>query len=314
MIDELFRKHFGSDVPADDSFVDDFPGEQLALTTDAHVVDPIFFPGGDIGRLSVNGTVNDLVVQGAEPLFIAAAFILEEGLLVEELERIVRSMADAAREVGVRIVAGDTKVVPRGSGDRVFITTTGVGAVRSHHSISGANARPGDVVLVSGPVGDHEMAIVAARSGIELEGDFRSDTAPLLDLARPLWESCEIHVMRDPTRGGLATTLNEIARQARVAIEIDEGEVPVRPEVQGACELLGFDPLYLACEGRLVVLLPQEEADRALEIMKANPLGRQAAKVGRVVPEPPGKVYLRTRIGGRRVLDLLSGEQLPRIC
>lgn len=314
LIEQVFRPRLGVDAPLDDSFVFDVSRGRLAITTDVHVVDPIFFPGGDIGRLAICGTVNDLVVQGARPQYIAAAFVLEEGLPLAELERILESMAHAATEAGVRVTAGDTKVVPRGKGDKVFVTTTGIGEIVAGYPISGANARPGDAVLVSGPIGDHEMAIVAARAGIELEGEFRSDVAPLTDLVLPLLETCEVHAMRDPTRGGLATTLNEIARQSRVGIELDEGSVPVRPEVLGACELLGFDPLYLACEGRVVVILPDKEADRALETLRTHPLGQGAARIGRVVGEPAGKVFLRTRIGGRRVLDMLSGEQLPRIC
>ncbi|MDZ7374460.1 MAG: hydrogenase expression/formation protein HypE [candidate division KSB1 bacterium] len=314
LIEEVFRARFGVNEPPDDSFVTDLPHERIAVTTDAHVVEPIFFPGGDIGRLAICGTVNDLAVQGAVPRLITAAFVLEEGLSLVELDRIVASMAQAAETVGARIVAGDTKVVPKGKGDKVYIVTTGLGVVESPYPLSGSNARPGDVVLVSGPVGEHEMAIIAARSGIALDGDFCSDVAPLLDLAAALWRSCEVHAMRDPTRGGLATTLNEISRQSRVAIEVDERSVPVRPEVLGACELLGFDPLYLACEGRLVAVVPESEAERALTVLRTHPLGREAAVVGRVLREPEARVYLRTGIGGRRILDLLSGEQLPRIC
>jgi len=314
LIRDIFRRHFGDDVPLDDSFIARSPGERIAVTTDAYVVDPIFFPGGDIGRLAVSGTVNDLAVQGAMPVYIAVAFVLEEGLPLNELEQVVQSMAATCAGVGARIVAGDTKVVPRGKGDRLFVATSGLGVVLSPWPLSGANARAGDVVLVSGPVGEHEMAILVSRSGIELGGEFRSDVAPVLDLARALWESCEVHAMRDPTRGGLATALNEIARQSQVAIEVDEGQVPVRSEILGACELLGFDPLYLACEGRLIAVVPEAEAERALSVMRSQPLGRDAAVIGRVLPEPKGRVYLRTSVGGRRILDLLSGEQLPRIC
>ncbi|GAA1654979.1 hydrogenase expression/formation protein HypE [Catellatospora bangladeshensis] len=291
-------------------------GTRLAFTTDSYVVSPLFFPGGDIGELAVNGTVNDLAVAGARPLYLSAGFILEEGFPVADLVRIVASMAAAAQAAGVRIVAGDTKVVRRGQADGCFITTAGVGVREREHSPSVAAARPGDAVLVSGPVGDHGMTVLIARGDLDLEVDLRSDTAPLHELTAALLDAAGAGVrgMRDATRGGVATVLNEIARAAGVTVVVDEEAVPVRPAVRGAAELLGIDPLYVACEGRFVAVVAPEAADAALAALRAHPLGEQAAIIGRVDADPAELVLLRTRFGGTRIMDLLVGDPLPRIC
>jgi hydrogenase expression/formation protein HypE len=291
-------------------------GGRLALTTDAFVVRPIFFPGGDIGRLAVCGTINDLVAGGARPLYLTAAFVLEEGLPIVDLERIVRSMRAACDEAGVTVVAGDTKVVDRGKGDRIFIATTGVGCVPAGRSLSVAAARPGDRLIVSGTLGDHGVAILALREGIELETALESDVAPLGGLVEAICAAAPdgLRGMRDPTRGGLASALNEMAAASGVGLALDERALPVRREVRAACELLGLDPLYVANEGKLVAAVAPERADAVLAAMRAHPLGREAACVGEVVAAHPGKVVLRPRVGGARVVPLLQGEQLPRIC
>ena len=290
-------------------------GPRLAFTTDSFVVRPLFFPGGDIGRLAVHGTVNDLAVSGARPLFLSAAFILEEGLPLDDLKRIVASMRAACEEAGVALVTGDTKVVDRGKGDGVFITTAGVGLVPEGLSLSIHAARPGDRILLSGTLGDHGIAIMSVREGLEFETALESDTAPLNGLAGAILEACpETRCMRDPTRGGLASALNEMADASGVGVSLDEAAIPLRPEVKGACEMLGFDPLYVANEGKLIAVVPPEFADHVLEAMRAHPLGRDASVVGTVVPDHPGMVILRSRVGGERVVTLLSGEQLPRIC
>jgi hydrogenase expression/formation protein HypE len=290
------------------------PG-RLAFSTDSHVVTPLFFPGGDIGRLAVCGTVNDLAMVGARPLWLSAGFILEEGLSLATLQRVVASMQDAAGQSGVTIVAGDTKVVERGKADGLFINTSGVGWVPEGREVGGAGARPGDVVLVSGPVGNHGIAVLAARGALAFETRVCSDIAPLTGLVEAMFgASSSIHVLRDPTRGGLATSLNEIARQSRVAIHLDEPSIPVHPAVQAACEMLGFDPLYVANEGKLVAILPRSEADGVLEAMRATDLGAQACVIGEVVDTPAGRVLMKTRIGGTRLVDMLTGEMLPRIC
>jgi hydrogenase expression/formation protein HypE len=279
------------------------------------VVRPIFFPGGDIGRLAVHGTVNDLAVGGARPLFLSAAFILEEGLALADLKRVVASMRAACDEAGVALVTGDTKVVDRGKGDQVFITTSGIGLVPEGRSLSIRNARPGDRVLVSGTLGDHGVAIMSVREGIEFETVLESDSAPLADLTRVMLEACPgIRCMRDPTRGGLSSALNELAAASRVGVELREAAIPLRPEVRGACEMLGLDPLYVANEGKLIAVAPPAEADRLLEVMRRHPLGRNAALIGEVVAEHPGMVVMRSLVGGERVVTMLSGEQLPRIC
>jgi hydrogenase expression/formation protein HypE len=287
----------------------------LAFTTDSFVVRPIFFPGGDIGRLAVHGTVNDLAVGGAEPLFLSAAFILEEGLAVTDLQRIVASMREACDEAGVLLVTGDTKVVDRGKGDQVFITTSGIGIVPDGRSLSIHSARPGDRVLVSGTLGDHGIAIMSVREGIEFETVLESDSAPLTGLTRVMLESCPaIRCMRDPTRGGLSSALNELATASRIGVELQEAAIPVRPEVRGACEMLGLDPLYVANEGKLMAVAPPADADRLLEAMRRHTLGRNAAIIGEVVADHAGMVTMHSVVGGERVVTMLMGEQLPRIC
>jgi hydrogenase expression/formation protein HypE len=288
---------------------------RLAFTTDSFVVRPLFFPGGDIGKLAVHGTVNDLAVGGAVPQFLAAAFILEEGLALDNLRRIVASMREACEEAGVALVTGDTKVVDRGKGDQVFITTTGIGTVPEGRLLSIRNARPGDRILVSGTLGDHGIAIMSVREGIEFETVLESDTAPLAGLTAAMLRACpRIRCMRDPTRGGLSSTLSELATASRVGVRLAEEALPIRPEVHAACEMLGLDPLYVANEGKLVAVVSPEDAERVLEVMRAHPLGRNAALIGEVVADHPGIVLLRSVVGGERVVTLLAGEQLPRIC
>jgi hydrogenase expression/formation protein HypE len=288
---------------------------RLAFTTDSFVVRPIFFPGGDIGKLAVHGTVNDLAVGGARPLFLSAAFILEEGLAVADLKRIVSSMREACALAGISLVTGDTKVVDRGKGDQVFITTSGIGLLPEGRALSIRAARPGDRILVSGTVGDHGIAIMSVREGIEFETVLESDSAPLNDLTRVMLEACPgIRSMRDPTRGGLSSALNELAAASRVGVELREARIPLRPEVRGACEMLGLDPLYVANEGKLLAVAPPFDADRLLEVMRNHPLGRNAAIIGEVVSDHPGMVTMHSLVGGERVVTMLAGEQLPRIC
>jgi hydrogenase expression/formation protein HypE len=288
---------------------------RLVLTTDSFVVSPLFFPGGDIGDLAINGTVNDLAVCGARPLHLSAGFILEEGFPVADLQRIVASMARAAAAAGVDVVTGDTKVVQRGKGDGCYVNTTGVGVLERPVALSAAAVRPGDTVLVSGPIGDHGVTIMLARGELDIESDIESDTAPLHELVAVLLDAAPgVRVLRDATRGGVATILNEVAVASQVAIVVDETAVPVRPEVLGASELLGIDPLYVACEGRMVAVLPAEQADAALAAMRSHPLGRDAAAIGAVKDDPPGLVLLRTTFGGTRIVDMLVGDPLPRIC
>jgi hydrogenase expression/formation protein HypE len=289
--------------------------ERLAFTTDTFVVHPLFFPGGDIGSLAVHGTANDLAMCGAKPLFLSAGFVLEEGLPFADLERVVASMAQACAKVGAPLVTGDTKVVDKGKGDGLYVNTSAVGRVRDGVHVAPDRARPGDVVLVSGPVGDHGIAVMAAREGIELDTALVSDSAPVEDLVNALLEAVpDTRVLRDPTRGGLATALCEIACSSRVGLRIDEAAVPVRPEVQAACEILGFDPLYVACEGRFLAIVPRAAEPSALAALLALPAGAMARRIGAVTEEDPGRVVLRTRIGSHRLLEKLSGEQLPRIC
>lgn len=287
----------------------------LAFSTDSHIVSPLFFPGGDIGRLAVCGTVNDVAMLGAEPLFLTAGFILEEGLDIETLGRALASMAAAAAEAGVQIVAGDTKVVEKGKADGLFINTAGVGWIPAGRQVGGQMARPGDVVLISGTLGDHGIAVLAARGEMGFETGVQSDVAPLNGLIRAVLEAApHTHVLRDPTRGGLGTTLNEIARQSQASIWLDEKTIPVQQAVRAVCEMLGFDPLYIANEGKVIVITPAEEAGAALSAMRHSPYGAQAARIGTVKADNPGRVLLRTPIGGTRILDMLSGELLPRIC
>lgn len=288
---------------------------KLAISTDAHIVFPLFFPGGDIGRLAVCGTVNDIAVSGGVPLFLTASFILEEGLPVEKLHQVLSSMQRAAEEAGITFVAGDTKVVERGKVDGLFISTTGIAWIPEGIAINGSNARPGDIVLVTGTMGNHGMAVIAARGELGLQLQVQSDVAPLNHLISDLLTAApHTHVLRDPTRGGLATTLNEIARQSQVSIQIIEEAVPVNPAVQAACEMLGFDPLYVANEGKLVAILPEEEAEAALAALRQTQYGQHAAIIGRVFASPSGRVTSRTLIGGTRILDMMAGEMLPRIC
>jgi hydrogenase expression/formation protein HypE len=282
---------------------------------DSHVVTPLFFPGGDIGKLAVCGTVNDVAMLGARPLYLTAGFILEEGLSIETLQRVVASMKAAADEAGVQIVAGDTKVVERGKADGVYVTTTGVGARRAGHHVSGANAKAGDAVILSGPIGDHGIAVLGARGELGFTSDIQSDVAPLNHLIEAMLDaSPNIHVLRDPTRGGLATTLNEIAAQSKCCITLNEQSIPVHPAVNAACEMLGFDPLYVANEGKLVAMVAAADAERVLSTMRATRYGEESVIIGEVTAEPRARVLLRTAIGTTRVVDMLAGEMLPRIC
>jgi hydrogenase expression/formation protein HypE len=290
-------------------------GDRLAFTTDAYVVDPLFFPGGDIGRLAVCGTVNDLAVGGAAPLCLSAAFVVEEGLPIDLLREVAGSMADAAREAGIAIATGDTKVVPKGACDKLFVTTSGVGVIRRGIELRADRALPGDVVLVNGWLGDHGAAILAARGDLALDTPIRSDCAPLHRLIASLLDAAPgTRCIRDATRGGVATVLNEFARASGVSIEIDEQSTPLREPVKGFCEILGLDPLYLANEGKIVAIVPEREADAALASMRRDPLGREAAAIGEVFRGDPGRVTMRTGFGGSRIVDMLVGEQLPRIC
>ena len=325
LIQRVFMKGFGSQPPAaleDQATLalgspagNGHSAPRIAMTTDSFVVRPPFFPGGDIGRLAVHGTVNDLAVGGATPLWLSAAFILEEGLPMADLRRIVASMRDACAEAGVSIVTGDTKVVDHGKGDQIFITTTGVGIVPEGRSLSVCNARPGDKVLVSGTVGDHGIAILSVREGIEFETVLESDSASLADLTRTMLAACpSIRWMRDPTRGGLSSSLNELADASNVGVKLDEPAIPLRPEVHAACAMLGLDPLYVANEGKLVAIVPPHDAEHLLDAMRGHPLGRNAALIGEIVDEHRGMVIMRSFIGGERVVTMLAGEQLPRIC
>ncbi|MFZ5587305.1 MAG: hydrogenase expression/formation protein HypE [Thermodesulfobacteriota bacterium] len=301
--------------PMDDAAVLAPPAGRLAISTDTFVVDPVVFPGGNIGSLAVHGTVNDVAMRGARPLWLTVGFVLEEGLSIPLLEEIVTAMAAAAVEAGVVIVAGDTKVVGRGQADKLFINTTGVGVIPDGVEVGAHLAAPGDAVLVSGSMGDHGVTIMAQRQGLNLDAPLKSDSASLNGLTAALLAACPgVHVLRDPTRGGLATTLNEIARTSRVALELNEGSIPVSPAVAGVCELLGLDPLYLANEGKLICIVTGEQAEAALKAMRGHPLGRGAAVIGRVLDQPAGRVWLKTAVGGGRILDMLTGEPLPRIC
>ncbi len=290
-------------------------GRRLAFTTDSFVVSPLFFPGGTIGDLAVNGTVNDLAVSGARPLYLSAGFILEEGFPVEDLRRIVDSMVAAAAAAGVQVVTGDTKVVQRGKADGCYINTAGVGVLERDDTLGAGRARPGDAVLVSGPIGDHGVTIMLARGELDIESDVESDTAPLHELVEALLDATTgVRCLRDATRGGVATILNEVARASNVAIVVEESAVPVRAEVRGASEILGIDPLYVACEGRMVAIVDGAEAGAALDALRSHPLGAEAAVIGRVKEDPPTLVLLKTEFGGTRIVDMLIGDPLPRIC
>ena len=298
----------------DDSAVFDVSG-RLAFTTDSYVVTPIFFPGGDIGKLAVCGTANDLAMSGACPLYLSLSFIIEEGFSKKDLERVVSSVKKAAKEAGVSIVTGDTKVVDRGSADKLYINTAGVGVVPEGVNISGGSAKPGDVVLLSGPIGDHGIAVMSKREGLNFVTQLQSDCAPLNALVADILEaSSNIHCLRDPTRGGLATALNELAGQSQVKILIEEERLPVREEVLAACEMLGFDPLYVANEGKLVALVAASDAERVLHAMQKNRYGKEAVILGEVVEGDPGRVVMKTHLGTARIVDMLTGDLLPRIC
>ena len=290
-------------------------GGRLAFTTDSYVVNPIFFPGGDIGRLAVCGTVNDLSMVGATPLYLSLAFIIEEGLAMDELERVLVSVQAAAREAQVQIITGDTKVVNKGSADKLFVNTAGIGTLPEGTDISGSNAKPGDKVILSGTIGDHGIAVLSQREGIGFSTKLESDCAPLNGLvAEMMAASRQIHALRDPTRGGLATTLNELASQSKVGIRIEEEKIPVRDEVRGACEMLGIDPLYVANEGKLVALVHPEEAEAVLKKMRQHRYGQSAAIIGEVRSDHPGRVVMKTTLGASRIVDMLVGDPLPRIC
>ena len=317
LIEAVFLEAFSNPLlaPLEDAAVLAATGWRLAFTTDSYVVSPLFFPGGDIGDLAVNGTVNDLAVSGARPLWLSAGFILEEGFPVADLERIVGSMAAAAERAGVQVVTGDTKVVQRGKADGCYVNTAGVGVIERPVELGVALARPGDAVIVSGPIGEHGITIMLARGELDIEAEVSSDTAPLNGLVERLLDAAPgVRGLRDATRGGVATICNEVARSAGVAVVVDEEAVPVRPEVRGACELLGIDPLYVACEGRLVAVVDGDQADAALGALRSHPLGEGAAVIGRVKDDPPGLVLLKTSFGGTRIVDLLVGDPLPRIC
>ncbi|HEX6016761.1 MAG TPA: hydrogenase expression/formation protein HypE [Burkholderiaceae bacterium] len=317
LIDQLFAAAFDNEWLAQRNDAALLPrcDGRIVVSTDGHVVSPLFFPGGDIGCLSVHGTINDVAMLGARPLALCAGFILEEGLPLADLERIVGSMARAARDAGVPVVTGDTKVVEAGKGDGVFITTTGIGVVPPGITLGGDRARPGDAIVLSGSIGDHGMAVMSQREALAFGSEIVSDSAPLHGLVAAMLEAVpDVRVLRDPTRGGLATTLNEIAAQSNVGMLIDEGAIPVRSQVQAACEFLGLDPLYVANEGKLVAVVPAASADALLRAMRAQPLAHEAALIGHVVDDPHRFVQMRTRFGGRRVVDWLSGDQLPRIC
>jgi hydrogenase expression/formation protein HypE len=316
LVNRLFLPELGKAAPRalDDSAIVTINGQRLALTTDSHVVSPLFFPGGDIGRLAVCGTVNDLAMVGAKPAALTCGFVIEEGLSFEILQRVVQSMREAAGEAGVFIAAGDTKVVQKGGADQLFINTAGVGYVEPNVNITGANAQEGDAIILSGTLGDHGIAVMSAREGLSFETDLQSDVAPLNHLIAAMMSAGEIHVLRDPTRGGLATTLNEIASQSNLTIELQETALPVKPQVRAACEMLGFDPLYVANEGKLIAFVKPDDAENILLAMRREKYGEGAVIVGRVIKTNSPQVRLRTAIGGTRLIDMLPGEMLPRIC
>jgi len=317
LIEQLFADAFANDILAqgNDQATFDLPPGKVVMSTDSFVISPLFFPGGNIGNLAVHGTVNDVALSGGQPLYLTAGFILEEGFALSDLKTIVTSMAEAACEAGVQIVTGDTKVVERGHGDGVYINTTGIGIVDPALNISGERAKPGDKILINGFVGDHGVAIMSLREGLGFEATVQSDCASLNGLISDMVNAVpDIHVMRDPTRGGLAATLNEIARQSGVGMMLNEPDIPLRDEVRGACEILGLDPLYVANEGKLLAICPPEHADVLLAAMKSHPRGEQAAIIGTVTEDPNSIVQLKTGFGGTRVVDWIAGEQLPRIC
>ncbi|MDY6837565.1 MAG: hydrogenase expression/formation protein HypE [Thermodesulfobacteriota bacterium] len=317
LVSDLFLPAFENPILAElnDSAILDAEEKRLALSTDTYVVDPLFFPGGNIGELAINGTVNDLAMCGATPLYLSVGMIIEEGFSMAELQRILEAMKGAADKAHVLVVTGDTKVVPRGTADKVFINTSGIGFIPKGIDISGHNAHPGDKVILSGTIADHGITVLTQREGMTFQSQIQSDTAPLNHMVREMMaKSRQIHALRDPTRGGVGTSLNEIAVQSGVGIKIYEDAIPIREQVSGVCELLGFDPLYIANEGKLLAFVGAGAADKILETMRANEYGVDAVIIGEVVSDSPGKVFMRTQIGGTRIVDMLTGEQLPRIC
>ncbi len=316
LIEQLFVKHFDNALlkQGNDQALFAVEAGRMVMSTDSHVVSPLFFPGGDIGSLAVHGTVNDVAMSGAKPLYLSAGFILEEGFPLAELEKIVSSMAAAAKKTGTPVITGDTKVVERGKGDGVFINTCGVGVVPDGVNISGNQAKPGDVVILSGSIGDHGVAIMSSRENLQFETTIESDSAALNDLVAAMLEVADIHCLRDPTRGGLATTLNELAAQSEVGIVIDEEKIPIKNEVKAACEILGLDPLYIANEGKLICICAAGQAEALLKAMHGHELGEQAAIIGQVIADENQFVQMNTAFGGQRIVDWLASEQLPRIC
>ncbi|MDP4092523.1 MAG: hydrogenase expression/formation protein HypE [Bacillota bacterium] len=317
LINNLFKKYFSNDIlgQGDDSACLEFKAGRMAFTTDSFVVSPVFFKGGNIGKLAVCGTVNDLASAGAKPLYLSCGFIIEEGMPVEELERIVCSMGETAKECGVRIVTGDTKVVQKGAADKVFINTSGIGIIPEGVNVSGRNAKPGDKIIITGNMGDHGCSIFLEREKLDINAEISSDCAPMNKIVEDILNiTMDIHVLRDPTRGGLATTLNEIAGQSGVGIKLNEDAIPVRQEVAGVCELLGMDPIYMANEGKMIIILPECHANDVLKALKSNKYGENAAIIGEVTDKPAGRVSIKTVTGGSRIVDMLVGDQLPRIC
>ena len=317
LIDKIFLPRFGNETldKLEDQATLELPGKKLAFSTDSFVVDPIFFPGGNIGELAINGTVNDVCMCGANPLYISASFILEEGLPMEDLHRIVLSMEEAAKNAGIRIVTGDTKVVNKGNCDKIFINTTGLGIVPNGVNISAANLQAGDKIILSGTIADHGMAVMTSREGLSFQTQVKSDTVALNSLVEEMLNVTKgIQAMRDPTRGGVAATLNEFARSSKIGIQIDGDQIPVKPEVHGACEVLGIDPLYVANEGKLIAVVPDNRAEEILSVMHQHPHGKDAAIIGVVVEDHPEIVTIKTGLGVNRILDMPVGEQLPRIC
>jgi len=317
LITELILHYFSNPIlnEMNDSATFSMNGGRLAFSTDSYTVDPIFFPGGDIGELAINGTVNDLAMSGAIPLYLSVGFIIEEGFPIADLEKILISMNRAAEEANVKIVTGDTKVVPKHAADKIFINTSGIGTIPDSVDISGKNGKPGDKILISGTIADHGITILTQREGLKFDSPLQSDSAPLNRMvAEMMTVSKQIHVLRDPTRGGVGTTLNEIASQSNVGMILFEEQLPMQEEVSGACELLGLDPLYLANEGKLLAVVSENDAAKILETIQKNKYGKEAAIIGEVVENNPGKVFIKTSIGGTRIVDMLTGEQLPRIC
>jgi hydrogenase expression/formation protein HypE len=317
LIKDIFFPFFKNEIleQLDDAALIMPDKNKLAFSTDSYVVDPIFFPGGDIGKIAVCGTVNDLAMMGAKPLYLSTGFIIEEGFLVDDLKRILKSMQQSAGQANVKIVTGDIKVVHHRAVDKIFINTSGIGEIIGKGKISGRNARAGDVIIINGSIGEHSIAVMAQREGLELDVDLKTDAAPLNQLVAKMLQAVpDIHALRDPTRGGVATTLNEIALASQVAIKIREDQIPVSSKVRAVCEILGFDPLYLANEGKLVVFCPEKKTADLLKVMKTDKYGRRSCVIGEVIEKPAGKVFMETRMGGQRIIDMLAGEQLPRIC